>query len=63
MKSTFVLTKWDFATQLIGCQCEMLTDREHTGGRELKGECFYLSIYIFKSGSHHLDICNHVDKT
>lgn len=62
MKSTFLLTKWDFAAQLIECQCKMLTDREQNGGRDLKGE-FYLSIYIFKSGFHHLDICSHVDKT
>lgn len=38
MKSTFLLTKWDFAAQLIRCQCEMLTDREQNGGRDLKGE-------------------------
>lgn len=38
MKSTFLLTKWDFAAELIGCQCEMLTDREQNGGRDLKRE-------------------------
>lgn len=36
MKLTFLLTKWDFAAHLIGCQCEML--REQNGGRDLKGE-------------------------
>lgn len=38
MKSTFLLTKWDFAAQLIECQCKMLTDREQNGGKGFKGE-------------------------
>ena len=31
MKSTLLLTKWDFASQLIGCHCEMLTENRMEG--------------------------------